>query len=94
MSSRTRVRFLGAASALMLAATAACASGPVRPTTPLSSNDLRPDPTRPMRPPSADPSPSAPVMPTFAESSNAYLPRHLPGAQQMNLKRIAVLLPF
>ena len=32
MSSRTRVRFLGAASALMLAATAACASGPVRPT--------------------------------------------------------------
>ena len=33
-------------------------------------------------------------MPTFAESSNAYLPRHLPGAQQMNLKRIAVLLPF
>ena len=75
----------------MLAATAACASGPVRPTTPLSTNDLRPDPTRPMRPPSADPAPSEPVSGAFAESRNAYMPRHLPGAQQMNLKRIAVI---
>jgi branched-chain amino acid transport system substrate-binding protein len=93
MSSRTRVRFLGAASVLMLAAMAACTSGPVRPTTPLSTNDLRPDPTRPMRPPSADPAPSASVSGAFAESRNAYMPRHLAGEQQ-NLKRIAVLLPF
>ena len=33
-------------------------------------------------------------MPTYADSRNAYLPRHLPGAQQRSLKRIAVLLPF
>lgn len=94
MSSRTRVRFLATASALLLAGTAACTSGPVRPTTPLSTNDLRPDPSRPMRPPSADPAPSAGVNETFADSRSAYMPRHLPNAGQMNLKRIAVLLPF
>ena len=34
MSSRTRVRLLATASAVMLAALGACTSGPVRPTTP------------------------------------------------------------
>ena len=93
MSSRTRVRLLATASALMFATLGACTSGPVRPTTPLSTNDLRPDPTRPPRP-SADPAPSEPVSGQFADSRNAYMPRHLPGAQQIALKRIAVLLPF
>jgi branched-chain amino acid transport system substrate-binding protein len=78
----------------MLASLAACTSGPVRPTTPLSSNDLRPDPTRPARPMGADPAPSAAVMDTYAESRNAYAPRHLAGAPAQDLKRIAVLLPF
>lgn len=42
----------------------------------------------------ADPAPSAPVIDTYADSRNAYAPRHLAGAQQQDLKRIAVLLPF
>jgi branched-chain amino acid transport system substrate-binding protein len=94
MSSKARVRLFATASALLLASLAACTSGPVRPTTPLSTNDLRPDPTRPPRPTGADPAPSAPVIDTYADSRNAYVPRHMTGAQSQNLKRIAVLLPF
>ncbi len=89
MSSRTRVRLLATASAVMFAALGACTSGPVRPTTPLSSNDMRPDPSRPAGPP-----PSQTVSDVYAESRNAYMPRHLAGAQQAELKRLAVLLPF
>jgi hypothetical protein len=77
----------------MFAALGACTSGPVRPTTPLSTNDLRPDPTRPPRP-NVDPAPSAAVSDVYAYGRNAYMPRHLAGAQQTELKRIAVLLPF
>jgi outer membrane PBP1 activator LpoA protein len=74
----------------MLAA-AACASGPVKPTAPLSGNQGRPDPSRPARP--GEPLPSAPVLDTYADSRNAYQPRHL-GRNNQELKRIAVLLPF
>lgn len=94
MSSNLRVRVLATASALLMTTLAACASGPVRPTTPLSTNDLRPDPTRPPRPTGADPAPSAPVIDTYADSRNAYMPRHLAAAPQGELKRLAVLLPF
>jgi ABC-type branched-subunit amino acid transport system substrate-binding protein len=38
--------------------------------------------------------PSQPVSERFAESRNAYMPRHLAGQQTQNIKRVAVLLPF
>jgi branched-chain amino acid transport system substrate-binding protein len=72
--------------------TTACASGPPRPTTPTYSGATRPDPSRPPRP--GDPLPSQPVSERFAESRNAYMPRHLAGQQTQNIKRVAVLLPF
>jgi hypothetical protein len=50
---------------------------------------MRPDPSRPQGPP-----PSQAVSDGYAESRNAYIPRHLAGAQQAELKRLAVLLPF
>lgn len=91
--SRARQRKWIAASALALVAlTTACASGPPRPTTPTYSGAMRPDPSRPPRP--GDPMPSDPVSERFAESRNAYMPRHLAGQQVQGLKRVAVLLPF
>ena len=92
MSSKSRVRGLAAISLVALAALGACTSGPVRPTAPLSSSGMRPDPSRPLPP--GQPMPSAPVSTQFAESRNAYHPRHVPANEQQNLKRIAVLLPF
>ncbi len=71
---------------------AACTSGPPRPTTPTYSGVLRPDPSRPPRP--GDPLPSAPVSDVYAESRNAYMPRHIPRSELSNVKRVAVLLPF
>jgi branched-chain amino acid transport system substrate-binding protein len=87
-----RARKLTVLAAALAAALSACTSGPVRPTAPLSSSGQRPDPMRPPRP--GDPLPSAPVSDVYAESRNAYHPRHLQSNQQENLKRIAVLLPF
>ena len=77
---------------LALAALAACVGGPPRPTTPTYSGAARPDPTRPPRP--GDPIPSAPVSERFADSRNAYQPRHIPRNESQNIKRVAVLLPF
>jgi len=77
---------------LALAALAACVGGPPRPTTPTYSGAMRPDPTRPARP--GDPLPSAPVSERYAESRNAYQPRHIPRNESQNIKRVAVLLPF
>jgi ABC-type branched-subunit amino acid transport system substrate-binding protein len=53
---------------------------------------MRPDPSRPPRP--GDPLPSQPVLDIYAESRNAYMPRHIPRNEAQNIKRIAVLLPF
>jgi ABC-type branched-subunit amino acid transport system substrate-binding protein len=92
MSSKSRARGLAAASVAVLASLAACTTGPVRPTAPLSSNDMRPDPSRPARP--GEPIPAAPVLDTYAESRSAYMPRHIARNESQNLKRIAVLLPF
>lgn len=75
-----------------LAALGACTSGPVRPTAPLSTSSMRPDPSRPPRP--GDPAPSIPVLETYANSRNAYMPRHIARNEAQNVKRIAVLLPF
>jgi branched-chain amino acid transport system substrate-binding protein len=85
-------RRLAAVSVLALAALAACVGGPPRPTTPTYSGAARPDPTRPPRP--GDPLPSAPVSERFADSRNAYQPRHIPRNESQNIKRVAVLLPF
>jgi branched-chain amino acid transport system substrate-binding protein len=38
--------------------------------------------------------PSVPVSEKYADSRNAYLPRHIPREQAQTIKRIAVLLPF
>lgn len=92
MSSKSLVRGLAAVSLVALTTLGACTSGPVRPTAPLSSSGMRPDPSRPLPP--GQPQPSAPVSTQFAESRNAYHPRHIPANEQQNLKRIAVLLPF
>lgn len=92
MSFSLRTHKLAIVATALLAATAACTSGPVRPTAPLSSSGQRPDPMRPPRP--GEPLPSAPVSDVYAESRNAYQPRHLGNNQQTSLKRIAVLLPF
>ena len=92
MSSKSRVRGLAAASVVALASLAACTSGPVRPTAPLSSSGMRPDPSRPL-PPGA-PQPSGTVSERYAGSRNAYIPRHIASSAAQNLKRIAVLLPF
>ncbi len=94
MPSETRARQRNwiAASLLALVALAGCASGPPRPTTPTYSGATRPDPTRPPRP--GDPLPSQPVSERFADSRNAYTPRHLAGQQVQDIKRVAVLLPF
>ena len=92
MSSKSRVRGLAAVSLVALASLAACTSGPVRPTAPLSSSGMRPDPSRPLPP--GQPLPSEPVSTQFAESRNAYYPRHIPRNETQNIKRIAVLLPF
>ena len=53
---------------------------------------MRPDPSRPPRP--GDPAPSIPVLETYANSRNAYMPRHIARDEAQNMKRIAVLLPF
>ena len=53
---------------------------------------MRPDPSRPLPP--GQPLPSEPVSTQFAESRNAYYPRHIPRNETQNIKRIAVLLPF
>jgi ABC-type branched-subunit amino acid transport system substrate-binding protein len=53
---------------------------------------MRPDPSRPPRP--GDPLPSEPVSERFADSRNAYMPRHIPREQAQNIKRVAVILPF
>lgn len=80
-------------SVLALASLAACISpGGARPTTPAYSGAARPDPSRPGRP--EDPAPSAPVSERYADSRNAYAPRHIPREQIPNIKRVAVLLPF
>lgn len=92
MSSQSRARGLAAASVVALASLAACTSGPVRPTAPLSSNDMRPSPTRPPRP--GEPLPSQPVLETYSESRSAYMPRHIPASEARSVKRVAVLLPF
>ncbi|MEQ1781797.1 MAG: penicillin-binding protein activator [Hyphomonadaceae bacterium] len=94
MSSSTRVRLLATASAVMFAALGACTSGPVRPTTPLSSNDLRPDPSRPARPGEVMDNPVPSAAPNETYANRGYTPRHLPGAQAQQLRRLAVLLPF
>lgn len=91
MPSKPRAR-LAAVSVLALGALAACVGGPPRPTTPTYSGAMRPDPSRPGRP--GDPLPSAPVSERFAESRNAYQPRHIPRNESQNIKRVAVLLPF
>ena len=91
MSSKSRVRGLAAASLVALAL-GACASGPVRPIAPLSSSGMRPDPSRPLPP--GQPAPSGTVSTQFAESRNAYFPRHIPRNETQSIKRIAVLLPF
>ena len=44
--------------------------------------------------PRPQPLPSEPVSTQFAESRNAYYPRHIPRNETQNIKRIAVLLPF
>ena len=92
MSSKSRVRGLAAVSLVALASLAACTSGPVRPTAPLSSSGMRPDPSRPLPP--GQPLPSSPVSERYADSRSAYLPRHIPRNEAQNIKRIAVLLPF
>ncbi|MDP3737288.1 MAG: penicillin-binding protein activator [Hyphomonadaceae bacterium] len=92
MPSEPRARRLAAVSLLALAALAACTSGPPRPTTPTYSGAMRPDPSRPPRP--GDPLPSEPVSDRYAESRNAYMPRHIPREQAQTLKRVAVILPF
>jgi len=92
MSSKSRIRGLAAASVVALASLAACTSGPVRPTAPLSSSGMRPDPSRPL-PPGA-PQPSGTVSERYADGRSAYIPRHIAGSEAQNIKRIAVLLPF
>ena len=87
-----RTHKLAIAATALMVAMSACTSGPVRPTAPLSSSGQRPDPMRPPRP--GEPRPSAPVLDVYAESRNAYHPRHLGTGEQASLKRIAVLLPF
>ncbi|MEQ1784580.1 MAG: penicillin-binding protein activator [Hyphomonadaceae bacterium] len=94
MSSRTRVRLLATASAVMFAALGACTSGPVRPTTPLSSNDLRPDPSRPPRPGEVMDNPAPSAAPNETYANRGYKPRHLAGVEAQQLRRLAVLLPF
>jgi branched-chain amino acid transport system substrate-binding protein len=84
-----KLMLLAAAAALTLAA---CTTGPVRPTTPLSTAGQRPEPTRPPRP--GEPQPAPPVSNVYAQSRNAVTPRHLSGSPTDTLKRIAVLLPF
>ena len=83
---------LAAISLMALAALAACSSGPPRPTTPTYSGAMRPDPSRPPRP--GDPLPSEPVSDRYAESRNAYLPRHIARNEAQTIKRVAVILPF
>lgn len=73
-------------------ALAACTGGPPRPTTPTYTGNTRPDPTRPPRP--GEPAPRDPVNMRYAESRNAYMPRHIPRNEAQDLKRIAVMLPF
>ena len=94
MSSSTRVRFLATASAALFVGLGACTSGPVRPTTPLSSNDLRPDPSRPARPGEVMDNPAPSALPNETFANRGYTPRHLAGAQAQQLRRLAVLLPF
>jgi hypothetical protein len=83
---------LAAVSVLLLAALGACASGPTRPTTPTYSGNMRPDPSRPPRP--GEPLPTGIVSERYADSRNAYMPRHIPRTERENVKRVAVLLPF
>ncbi len=85
-------RPLLAASLLAFTALAGCVGGAPRPTTPTYTGNMRPDPTRPARP--GEPLPSAPVSDRYADSRNAYMPRHIPRDQAGDLKRVAVLLPF
>jgi ABC-type branched-subunit amino acid transport system substrate-binding protein len=85
-------RKLLAACSLAVVALAGCVGGPPRPTTPTYSGAERPDPTRPPRP--GDPAPRDPVSTRYAESRNAYMPRHIPRDDRRELMRIAVLLPF
>ena len=90
---RTRsAKSLAAVSVLALAALAGCISGPTRPTTPTYSGAMRPDPSRPPRP--GEPLPSELVSDRYAESRNAYMPRHVPRNELQAVKRIAVMLPF
>jgi branched-chain amino acid transport system substrate-binding protein len=84
---------MAAISVLALSALAGCIGpGGPRPTTPTYSGGLRPDPERPSRP--EDPAPSAPVIERYADSRNAYQPRHVPREASDQIKRIAVILPF
>jgi ABC-type branched-subunit amino acid transport system substrate-binding protein len=83
---------LATVSVLALAALAACVGGPPRPTTPTYSGALRPDPSRPARP--GEPVPTGIISERYAESRNAYMPRHIPRNEAQNIKRVAVLLPF
>ncbi len=84
--------FAIAVAGVAITSLSACVDGPSRPTTPTYSGNQRPNPTRPPRP--GEPLPAAPVSTKFAESRNAYMPRHMPRAEARELKRIAVLLPF
>jgi outer membrane PBP1 activator LpoA protein len=83
---------LAAASILALSMLGACASGPARPTTPTYSGNMRPDPSRPDRP--GEPVPVGIISERYADGRNAYMPRHVPRAEQDKVKRVAVLLPF
>jgi branched-chain amino acid transport system substrate-binding protein len=83
---------LATLSVLALAALTACIGGPPRPTTPAYSGAMRPDPTRPARP--GEPVPTGIISERYADSRNAYMPRHIPRNEAQNIKRVAVLLPF
>ena len=97
MPSEPRARWrssakLATVSVLALAALTACIGGPPRPTTPTYSGATRPDPTRPARP--GEPVPTGIISERYADSRNAYMPRHIPRDEAQNIKRVAVLLPF
>ena len=87
---------------LGLLALAGCASSPSRPTTPVYTGKERPDPTRPPRP--DEPTPREGKMGEFEMMPGGtgpveLIPRHLYDelmlqADQSDLSRIAVLLPF
>ncbi|MDZ4760972.1 MAG: penicillin-binding protein activator [Alphaproteobacteria bacterium] len=83
---------LAVACLLALTALSGCIGGAPRPTTPTYTGNQRPDPSRPPRP--GEPIPGAAVSERYADSRNAYQPRHIARADAGDLKRIAVLLPF